>query len=47
MPIPMQVLTGEMLGDRGTQASAAPPTEERQAEVARKNILQFGRSIKS
>jgi hypothetical protein len=39
----LPTLTHEMLGDRGTQTAAAPPTEERQAEVARKNILQFGR----
>ena len=39
----LPTLTHEMLGDRGTQTAAAPPTEERQGEVARKNILQFGR----
>jgi hypothetical protein len=40
----LPTLTHEMLGDRGMQTTTvAPPTEERQAEVAKKNILQFGR----
>jgi hypothetical protein len=40
----LPTLTHEMLGDRGMQTTAvAPPTEERQAEVAKKNVLQFGR----
>lgn len=39
----LPTLTHEMLGERGAHTAAAPPTEERQAEVARKNILQFGR----
>jgi len=39
----LPTLTHEMLGDRGVQTAAAAPTAERQAEVARKNVLQFGR----
>lgn len=39
----LPTLTHEMLGDRGAQTAAAPPTSERQAEVVKKNVLQFGR----
>jgi hypothetical protein len=39
----LPTLTHEMVGDRSAQTAAAPPTEERQAAVAKKNILQFGR----
>ena len=39
----LPTLTHEHMTDRERTTAAAPPTEERQAEVARKNILQFGR----
>ncbi|WP_147448150.1 hypothetical protein [Mesorhizobium sp. YM1C-6-2] len=39
----LPTLTHEMLGDRSANTAAAPPTSERQAEVVKKNVLQFGR----
>jgi hypothetical protein len=39
----LPTLTREMLGDRSAKTAAAPLTAERQAEVLKKNVLQFGR----
>jgi hypothetical protein len=39
----LPTLTHDHMTDRAHSTAAAPPTAERQGEVAQKNILQFGR----
>lgn len=39
----LPTLTHEHMTDRRQTTAAAPPTEERLAEVVKKNVLQFGR----